>query len=133
MVALDRLRIDSAYPKLLFADAALVRGRDLHVLPVLRHRAAGHLMPSRCSIAVICSSVSGLVRILLLDHLLDLALQQQQRRAAARRPCTASEKKYRSSKTPCGVCTYLLATARLTVEGCTPTSSATSLIIIGFS
>ena len=26
----------------------------------------------------------------------------------------------------------LLATARLTVDGCTPTSSATSLIIIGF-
>ena len=31
------------------------------------------------------------------------------------------------------MCAYLLATARLTVEGWTPISSATSLIIIGFS
>ena len=48
-------------------------------------------------------------------------------------PFTDSLKNERSSSTPCGVCAYLLATARLTVEGCTPTSSATSLIIIGFS
>ena len=48
-------------------------------------------------------------------------------------PFTDSEKKLRSSSTPCGVWTYLLATARLTVEGCTPTSSATSLIIMGLS
>src|SRR6266404_1697564 len=48
-------------------------------------------------------------------------------------PFTDSLKNDRNSSTPCGVCAYLLATARLTVEGCTPTSSATSLIIIGFS
>src|SRR5580698_5819672 len=48
-------------------------------------------------------------------------------------PLTDSLKNERSSRTPCGVCAYLLATARLTVEGCTPTSSATSLIIIGFT
>jgi len=27
-------------------------------------------------------------------------------------PCTLSEKKYRNSNTPCGVCAYLLATAQ---------------------
>ena len=47
-------------------------------------------------------------------------------------PFTDSLKNERSSITPWGVCAYLLETARLTVEGCTPTSSATSLIIMGF-
>src|SRR5215471_13251559 len=46
-------------------------------------------------------------------------------------PCTASEKKYRNSYTPWGVCAYLLETARLTVDGWTPISSAISLIIMG--
>ena len=46
-------------------------------------------------------------------------------------PFTDSLKNERNSITPCGVCAYLLETARLTVEGCTPTSSATSLIIMG--
>ena len=35
-------------------------------------------------------------------------------------PLTDSEKNERNSRTPCGVCAYLLETARLTVEGCTP-------------
>jgi len=38
-------------------------------------------------------------------------------------PFTDSLKKERNSRTPCEVCAYLLATARLTVEGCTPISS----------
>ena len=40
-------------------------------------------------------------------------------------------KKYLSSKTPTGVCMYLLATVRLTVVSWTPTRSATSAMVIG--
>ena len=41
-------------------------------------------------------------------------------------------KKYLSSKIPCGVCTYLFAVARLTVDSCMPMSSATSFSTSGF-
>ncbi len=40
-------------------------------------------------------------------------------------------KKNFSSKMPCGVCTYLLAVARLTVDSCMPMSSATSFSTSG--
>ena len=40
-------------------------------------------------------------------------------------------KKYLSSNVPCGVCTYLPAVARLTVDSCMPMSSATSRSTIG--
>jgi len=73
-------------------------------------------------------SVSGLVgrpssSIIFLTQ----ALEREQRHAAAFRPFTDSLKKERNSSTPCEVCAYLLATARLTVKDATPTSSATSL------
>ena len=42
-------------------------------------------------------------------------------------------KKYLSSKMPCGVCTYLLAVARLTVDSCMPMSLATSFSTSGLS
>src|SRR4029453_2058024 len=42
-------------------------------------------------------------------------------------------KKYLSSRVPCGVCTYLLAVARLTVDSCIPMSFATSFRTSGRS
>jgi hypothetical protein len=40
-------------------------------------------------------------------------------------------KKYLSSNVPCGVCTYLPAVARLTVDSCIPMSFATSFSTSG--
>src|ERR1022692_3586823 len=90
------------------------------------------LMPWPCSMVVICSSVRGLPRSSSSIIFFTMRFSSSNGVELPEGPCTASEKKYRNSKTPCGVWTYLLATARLTVEGCTPTSSATSLIIMGF-
>src|SRR5580700_3506784 len=90
-------------------------------------------MPLSSNFFAICSSVSGLVESSSSIIFLTSRFSVSSDMPPPSGPFTASLKNERSSITPCGVCAYLLATARLTVEGCTPTSSATSLIIIGLS
>src|SRR5580700_10236635 len=90
-------------------------------------------MPLSSNFFAICSSVSGLVESSSSIIFLTSRFSVSSDIPPPSGPFTASLKNERSSITPCGVCAYLLATARLTVDGCTPTSSATSLIIIGFN
>src|ERR1035437_6123810 len=88
-------------------------------------------IPCRCNSAARWSSVSGLRGSSSSISFFTLRFSSTSGRSPPSGPFTPSLKKKRSSYTPCDVCTYLLATARLTVEGWTPISSATSLIIIG--
>src|SRR5437773_7687850 len=87
-------------------------------------------MPASSSFCAMCSSVSGL------DESSSSIIFFTNRFKVSRDipppsgPFTDSLKKDRSSSTPCEVCAYLLATARLTLEGCTPTSSPTSLLTL---
>src|SRR5271169_872082 len=90
-------------------------------------------MPCDCRMRVIFSSVNGRLESSSSISFLTRRFKIRSEVPPPSGPCTLSEKKYRNSNTPWGVWTYLLATARLTVEGCTPISSATSLIIIGFN
>ncbi len=90
-------------------------------------------MPCDCRMRVICSSVNGRLGSSSSMSFFTRRLRMSSEVLPPSGPCTLSLKKYRNSNTPCGVWAYLLATARLTVEGCTPISSATSLIIMGLS
>src|SRR5215467_5344716 len=90
-------------------------------------------MPPSSSFLAICSSVRGLEESSSSIIFLTRRFSVSSDMPLPSGPFTDSLKKERSSRTPCGVCAYLLATALLTVDGCTPTSSATSLIIIGLS
>src|SRR2546429_652916 len=90
-------------------------------------------IPASSSFLAICSSVSGFEESSSSIIFLTSRFNVSSDMSPPSGPFTDSLKNERSSRTPCGVCAYLLATARLTVEGCTPTSSATSLIIMGLS
>src|SRR6266704_2909644 len=90
-------------------------------------------MPASSSLLAICSSVSGFEESSSSIIFLTRRFNVSSDIPPPSGPFTDSLKKDRNSRTPCDVCAYLLATARLTVEGCTPTSSATSLIIMGLS
>src|SRR5437879_9928994 len=83
-------------------------------------------MPCDCRMRVICSSVNGRLGSSSSISFFTRRFKISSEVPPPSGPCTLSEKKYRNSNTPCGVWTYLLATARLTVEGCTPISSARS-------
>src|SRR5947209_9742564 len=90
-------------------------------------------IPASSSFLAICSSVSGFEESSSSIIFLTSRFNVSSDMSPPSGPFTDSLKNERSSRTPCGVCAYLLATARLTVEGCTPASSATSLIILGLS
>src|SRR5579863_3101282 len=90
-------------------------------------------IPASSSFCAMCSSVSGLAPSSSSIIFLTSRFSVSRDMPPPSGPFTDSLKNDRNSKTPCEVCAYLLATARLTVDGCTPTSSATSLIIIGFN
>src|SRR5260221_1747715 len=90
-------------------------------------------IPASSSFWAMCSSVSGFAPSSSSIIFLTTRFSVSSDIPLPSGPFTDSLKNERNSSAPCGVCAYLLATARLTVEGCTPTSSATSLIIMGFS
>src|SRR6266704_2140273 len=90
-------------------------------------------IPASSSFCAMCSSVSGFVESSSSIIFFTRRFKVSRDIPPPSGPFTDSLKNDRSSSTPCEVCAYLLATARLTVEGWTPTSSATSLIIIGFN
>src|ERR1700691_2943112 len=74
-------------------------------------------MPCDCRMRVICSSVSGRLGSSSSISFFTRRFRISSDVPPPSGPCTLSEKKYRNSNTPCCVWTYLLATARLTVEG----------------
>jgi len=114
-------------------DPALVGAGDAQIFAILGDGAA------RDADAAVGQHLGDVIvgervrAVFLIDHFLDQPLERRQGHSRALGPFTDSLKNERSSITPCGVCAYLLETARLTVEGWTPTSSATSLIIMGLS
>jgi len=69
--------------------------------------------------------VEWVVGIFFLDQFFTLRVSTISGVFAPSGPLAPSEKKKRSSKTPCGVWTYLFDTARPTVDGCTPISGYT--------
>src|SRR6266446_5036449 len=86
-------------------------------------------MPASSNFFAICSSVRGLAESSSSIIFLTSRLRVSSDIPPPSGPFTDSLKNDRSSSTPWDVCAYLLATARLTVEGWTPTSSATSMMI----
>src|SRR5580765_1994395 len=70
----------------LLANASLMRGRNTHILAVFRYRAASHLYAFGLQAFRNVFVGEWMRCILLFDHFLYSALQDQQRRAAARRP-----------------------------------------------
>src|ERR1700732_544011 len=102
---------------------ALMGAGNAHIFAIFRHRAARDVNAGVIELFRDLIVSERLCAVFFFYHFLDMPLPSG--------PCTDSLKKERNSSTPCDVCAYLLATARLTVDGCTPTSSATSLIIMG--
>src|SRR5215472_18460455 len=74
-------------------------------------------IPDSSSFAAICSSVSGLVPSSSSIIFFTRRFRVSSDIAPPSGPFTDSLKNERSSSTPCGVWAYLLATARLTVDG----------------
>ena len=99
------------------AAAPMVGRGDIHVLAILGYGAAGEADALGAEHRRKLVVGQRMARILLLDQLLTLRLSTSNGVSAPSGPFDPSEKKKRSSITPCGVCAYLLATARLTVEG----------------
>src|SRR5262249_49943481 len=74
-------------------------------------------IPSSFNMSAIFSSVSGFRGSSFSMYFLTFRFTIKSDVPLPMGPLTASEKKNRSSNTPCGVCANLLATARLTVDG----------------